>query len=362
MFTSASRVVALLLATVPFLASAGCIPKAINAQSKGAKTADPGPGSYVFCFWNVNNLFDDEDDGRKGDGDKIYDKWFAEDPDILKKKLANLCQVLLSTDLNGGKGPDILALAEVESARAVELLQKALNSRLKDPKLHYTHVQYEAPKVAGVIRHIGTAVLTRLPVESGTQLLGERGRMRILESRVQVAGHSLIIISSHWKSRLKDKSGGDGAEQRMKYGEVIYGRFRQIYTREPKIDLLVCGDFNDDPSDPSVKDGLKATGDMKAVRIGDKEPTLFNAFARFQGTDEGTHYYRKWHVFDQICVSPGLLDKEKWTCNPASARIIAQMASQRSKWKPIAFGNRTFKGERGASDHFPVVLDLQVKR
>jgi hypothetical protein len=27
-----------------------------------------GPGQYVFCFWNVENLFDDRDDGRTGPG------------------------------------------------------------------------------------------------------------------------------------------------------------------------------------------------------------------------------------------------------------------------------------------------------
>jgi hypothetical protein len=27
---------------------------------------------YLFCLWNVENLFDDQNDGRKGQGDKEY--------------------------------------------------------------------------------------------------------------------------------------------------------------------------------------------------------------------------------------------------------------------------------------------------
>ena len=89
----------------------------------------PGGGAnntYLFCFWNVENFFDDNNDGRKAAGDKVYDPWFAENPDILKLKLSRLTEVLLK--MNGGKGPDIIALAEVETPRAAELLNMPLRT------------------------------------------------------------------------------------------------------------------------------------------------------------------------------------------------------------------------------------------
>src|SRR5262245_14823368 len=115
-------------------------------------------GKYLFCFWNVENLFDDRDDGR-GEADREYDEWFARDPDALAEKLRHLCDALLR--LNDGRGPDILALAEVESLRAAERLRDALNDRLADPALHYRHVLMK--ELAGG-RHIAPALLTRLPV------------------------------------------------------------------------------------------------------------------------------------------------------------------------------------------------------
>src|SRR5687767_15075049 len=40
---------------------------------------EPGqPGEYLFCFWNVENLFDDRDDRRRSQ-DEPYDNWFAQD-------------------------------------------------------------------------------------------------------------------------------------------------------------------------------------------------------------------------------------------------------------------------------------------
>ena len=62
--------------------------------------------------------------------------------------------------VNEGKGPDILGVVEVESIRAAELLQQALNKRL-DPSLHYTNVLMREVSSG---RHIAPVLLTRLPV------------------------------------------------------------------------------------------------------------------------------------------------------------------------------------------------------
>ena len=45
---------------------------------------------FFFCHWNVENLFDDKNDGRQGPGDKDYDRLFADHPELLKLKLARL--------------------------------------------------------------------------------------------------------------------------------------------------------------------------------------------------------------------------------------------------------------------------------
>src|SRR5262245_6882368 len=91
-----------------------------------SKAADPR--DYLFCFWNVENLFDDQEDDRLQGADQEYDRWFARDHAALEFKLARLSQALL--EMNGGRGPDIIALAEVENQRAADLLTNALNSRL----------------------------------------------------------------------------------------------------------------------------------------------------------------------------------------------------------------------------------------
>src|SRR5262245_7356803 len=72
-----------------------------------------GADGYLLCFWNVENLFDDRADGRTQPGDKEYDGWLATNPAMLKLKLDKLSEAILK--LNDGRGPDILAIAAVES-------------------------------------------------------------------------------------------------------------------------------------------------------------------------------------------------------------------------------------------------------
>src|SRR5439155_11061617 len=162
-------------------------------------------------------------DGRQNRADREFDTWLARDPEALRLKLDHLSEALIR--LNNGKGPDILAVVEVESRRAAELLQEALNRRLNDPALHYTHLLM---KELAAGRHIAPAILTRLPVAADrTRLHGSR--LRILEGHVGVNGHDLVVIASHWTSRNSDGHG----EHRDKYAYQIHGVFGAMFTRNP---------------------------------------------------------------------------------------------------------------------------------
>jgi endonuclease/exonuclease/phosphatase family metal-dependent hydrolase len=328
------------------LLPAGC-------KSRPESAAEIDPQQYLFCFWNVENLFDDRLDGRENKADKEFDSWFARDPAALRLKLDHLSQALLQ--LNDGKGPDILAVVEVESRRAAELLQQALNSRLADPSLHYTHLLM---KELAAGRHIAPAILTRLPV------LGERtrlhgSRLRILEGHINVGGHDLVVIASHWTSRNSDGHG----EHRDKYGDQIHGVYRAMYTSNPQVDFLVSGDFNDPPDAPSVTEHVRAIGDLQAVLQSRSDPLLLNLFAdKNAQTGFGTHFYAgRWEIFDQIAISPGLLDAQAWSCDPESVRTVNALVQPGDRRRrPWRFGSEHDKHPRGTSDHFPVTVRLRV--
>jgi endonuclease/exonuclease/phosphatase family metal-dependent hydrolase len=337
---------------------AGCL------KPEDSREAAEGSGDYLFCFWNTENFFDNKVNGWNREPDKSFDTWFARDKEVFAQKLKNLTEVLAA--LNDGNGPDILALAEVEAeSQAADLLVESLNKAIKPGARPYRHILIKNPHGG---RDIVTAIITRLPVAADrTQLLGRR--QRILEGHIEVNGQDLVVLATHWTSRVSDERG----EGRGKYADQIYGRYRAMYKSNPAVSLLICGDFNDNPDDKSVVEHLHATGDLARVKAEGEPPPLYNLFAKLwedsKTTGKGTHFYRgKVYVFDQIVVSPGMVNgKGGWQCKVETAQVVThRFVVQRGKNKghPSAFGtekDRTPLAARGVSDHLPVTVRLTVK-
>lgn len=341
---------------------------------KGEPTAAPkttpppptlvaGENQIVFCFWNVENLFDDKDDKRR-DVDEEFDNTFAENKALRELKYDHIASALLK--VNDGKGPDVIACVEVESVRAAELLKDALNVKLveqkADDKLLYHHVLMQ--NLDGG-RHIAPCVISRVNVDVRNVKLYKP--YRILEAHLYVNQKDLCIIASHWTSQLKQKDGSDGDSGRDKYATTIYERFRELNKKSIDTDLLVCGDFNDVPDADPIYKGLGAIGDASKVKPTANEPYLLNLMHGKDPTKYGTLWYSgKPLIYDHICVSPGMLDDKGWSVDPKSVQtitdgLIRKGATRREPWR---FGNpdKDMKdADRGYADHFPVVVKLKVE-
>jgi endonuclease/exonuclease/phosphatase family metal-dependent hydrolase len=321
-------------------------PVATNNSSPAA-----GPGEYLFCTWNVENLFDDQRD-KRNQTDEEYDRWFAEKPDDLHLKLSHLAEALAK--MNGGKGPDILVAIEVESKRAAQLLTEAMNKALPEGAAPYSTV---IMKEISAGRHIAPAIISRLPVSSEHEprILQPQ---RILIANLVAAGHELTIFATHWTSRRTD---GEGSK-REKYADLVYGRANEIYHSNPNADILVCGDFNDTPDDSAVRNDLRAGCDVSGVRSA-RELRFLDLMCGKNAADYGTIYYGgKPLIYDHICVAPGLLDNVGWSCDIDSIRTITDGlvrpgSRHREPWR---FGDPKHDAKRGFSDHFPVTVKLRV--
>jgi len=325
-------------------------------------------GEYLFCWWNVENFFDDKVDGWGTDPDKEYDAWFAGNPDLLNLKLDNLVNALIP--LNGGIGPDILACCEVEDSRdkqttpgALLLLRDRLNARISDPGLRYREVVWR--QMAGG-RAIIAAILTRLPVDPVQTRLVYRNE-RILQGVIRVRGHDLVVIASHWTSRLTDKTG----DRRAAYGDAIYGHVAGLYARDRDVPVIVAGDFNDPPESPSVERHLWATTDLAQVRASGAEPYLFNLMRQPSLAGKGTILAERGgglEMFDQVVVSPGMVrpGSRGWTVDVDSVAIITAGTTYKprtsTQLRPLRFGSPSTEGNRGTSDHLPVTVKLRLPR
>lgn len=331
---------------------------AINTEESSPVAAQSQAFPEVsFVFWNVENFFDDKVGNHHGTADVPYDRMFAQNPSLFMEKVDHLATVLLKD--NNGRGPDIIGLAEVETqSRSVEALRDRLNQGLPANVRKYQYIQSRDPEGG---RAIMTAVLSRIPLNGVRTVLWGK-RLRILKTEVEnpIPGKKtpLILVVSHWTSRVSDKD-GDG---RAKYGDQIHGQVRSILTANPQADVLVCGDFNDNPDEASVRNHLLALeSNQELTGQNLRNGALWNLFGSYRKDQPGTHYYSgHWFQFDQIAVSQGLMDGKGWGVVPDSQHILRNPPNLSKKGHPQPFGSEKHKGPRGASDHLPVGVKLRI--
>ena len=118
------------------------------------------------------------------------------------------------------------------------------------------------------------------------------------------------------------------------------------------------GDFNDDPTDASLKKILKTKGNRMLIEDYD----LFNPMEKLYKKGIGSLAYRdKWNLFDQFFFTANLLNDEKknYSFWKVAVHNPPYLLSQSGKYKGYPF--RTYAGGSyigGYSDHFPVYMYL----
>lgn len=317
------------------------------------------PGAVVFMFWNVENLFDDQDD-RRNSTDEPYDNWFARDAADRKLKYDRLAEIILK--VNEGKGPDIFAGVELESRRAAELLQETLNAKLPTGSQKYEFVAMkELSGNAG--RYIAPCVISRIPLdEDRTRLLGQHN-LRVLETHLMANKADLCLVVSHWTSQRSDDGTRKGSG-RDKYATTIYAEYERVVGNDPTADFLVCGDFNDTPDSEPVVNELHMTRNRADVTPTRTNPHLLGLLSGKPLDRFSTHYFDRDHkafIYDQIGVSAGMLDDRGWGCDPDSVRVPTDGMTRGRARRPWRFGGPQSSPQgRGYSDHFPVVVNLKI--
>ncbi len=312
----------------------------------------------IISFYNLENLFDTIDDPRTNDAEFLpggANRWTG--PRYMEK-LSNMATVIsrIGSDVIPG-GPTILGVSEIENRSVLEDL-------IKTPQLKnsgYEIVHYDSPDKRGV----DVGLLYRKEafevVNSTSNRLTMPGRKDWF-SRDQLVvsgkldGEMIHIIVNHWPSR------GAGPEYRAAAGMLSKQLSDSIKAIDPNAKIFIMGDLNDDPTDPSVMVHLGAKGKIKDAR----KSGLYNPYHRlFQDGIGSLAYKDAWNLFDQIVVSPVVVDDEdptKWSLH--SARIFNEQFLIQKEGQYKGYPLRTFAGGAylgGYSDHFPVYLILKKK-
>jgi predicted extracellular nuclease len=316
-----------------------------------------GVGKVCIAFYNVENLFDTLDDPNKIDEQFLpggdYD-WTAKK---YASKLDHLAQVI--SKLNSGKAPDILGLCEVENmAVLVDLVN---DKQLSDEG--YGIVHFESPDARG----IDVALLYRKSMfrikDSKPNILDlssygntTRDILQVeLESRGKVK-ETIHVLVNHWPSRRGGLA--ESEPKRVKAAKTLKAIVDGITDKNSKANIVIMGDFNDEPFNKSIRDELATAEDFD--KLGGA--SLFNPMARLKQAGLGSYNYRgNWNMLDQIIISKALLDGEKAEYEKYSAKIFSPEWLRQHGGTYDQYPFRTFGGRKylnGYSDHFAVSIQL----
>lgn len=322
--------------------------------------------------FNVENLFDTQHDPNKEDFtylpqalkgtaevknfcNQIKSPYYRRDchdldwnESLLNKKMENIKKAILQVD--GGQGPDILVLVEVENDRVLTRLNKDYLAAAG----YKSQVLIEGQDPRG----IDVAVLSRFPMEGPPVLHKipfkpeapedkDKGKILrgILEVTLRLPDKTKItVFAAHFPS-----------QQNPRYWRAQYvDTMAQLITeRSKKNPVLAAGDFN-----------ITATEENEVGFFAKKfDPIAY--VSHFIGCEKcpGSHKYRdSWSFLDVILFSKDLgpQGKTPWIVRPETIDV-----PRSQKELLLEDGSpRRFEEEDGSgvSDHFPIYVRLAPRK
>ena len=169
-------------------------------------------------------------------------------------------------------------------------------------------------------------------------------------------GDTIHFLVNHWPSRR----GGEKRSRPLRNAAAQLAKsiVDSLLADNKNAKIIVMGDFNDDPTSPSMKKYMKA---KETKNILPNE--LYNPMIKKYKKGDGTLAYRdNWSLFDQFLITKALLgipDKKSYKYWKTEIYKKSYLKNQDGRFKGYPF--RTYVGDTylgGYSDHFPVYMFL----
>ncbi|HCY80109.1 MAG TPA: endonuclease [Xanthomarina gelatinilytica] len=327
----------------------------VNAQEK--KTFK----IHTVAFYNLENLFDTINDPNKNDEASPIMEMKGDIQEVYKKKVSNMARVIsdIGTEV-AQNSPVIIGVSEVENR---EVMEDVANDPLLLDK-DYGIVHYDSPDQRGIDVGLFYQKKFFTPLHTSSHeliIFDDDTRERVYtRDQLLVSGkledEMIHIIVNHWPSRR-------GGEARSRPKRVAAAKLNKkiidsLQTIDPYAKILIMGDLNDDPTNASVKEVLKAEEEKEDVKL----KGIYNPYETFFKNGMGTTGYRdSWSLFDQIMMTQPFLEKDYSSFRFYKAGIYNKnyLVNKRGRWKgyPLrSFADGGFTD--GFSDHFPVYIFL----
>ena len=317
---------------------------------------------FKVVFYNMENFFDTLKDPQTFDEEFTPEgpkKWNTAK---YTKKLGNIERVLFDIAAIDKNYPAVIGVSEIAN-RAV--LEDIVATKKLAPA-NYRIVHYDSPDARGVdVAFLYRPDIFKLegsaPIRLHVPSLPDFRTRDIVTMWGTIDDEPFYFMVIHWPSRL---GGKDASEfKRVAAGEQMRHIADSVLALNPATKIVAMGDFNDDPTDPSIAVAMGAKGKVKELEPGD----FFAPYAAMLRAGLGTLAYGDaWNIFDNIIVTENLVSGDpgelrilqapnsKFYGNIFKRNYMIQKEGQFKGYPLRTFVGNNFQG--GFSDHFPVYI------
>ena len=311
-----------------------------------------GGQSFRVAFYNAENFFDPFPDTTmdyneftpKGERHWTESRYQSKQQHIFKVIAA----------LGEWEPVALMGFAEIENRRVLEELIH--ETPLKND--HYEIIHFESHDHRGI--DVGAiyfpdrlTLLFARPISLKTEDDSVMRTRDILYMKFLADGDTLHVFFNHWPSRY----GGLLETKPLRHlaASVLKSVCDSVCQKNPDPNILIMGDFNDDPDDESIR---FLTGDQRECRLVTLVPR--SKYNKVKGT---LKYRQQWNIFDQVIISESLLKKQNklGVVNDRSTIFDAPFLLENDEKNQGVKLQRTYYGFKymdGYSDHLPVYIDI----
>lgn len=338
-----------------------CLLLTASAQAQEKKYS-----GYAIGFYNLENLFDTTHDEGHNDYQFMPNGSYQWNEFKYQHKLNNMSKVLsqMGTDWKATEkvGCAVIGVSEVENAHCMsDLCNQPV---LKEKNFQFIHI--EGPDYRGVdcamiyqpsLFTPETVKLVPYVYEREEDIEKGRATRGFLTVTGKLADERIAVIVNHWPSRFAESFYRECAGRQCK---VVVDSLKKEY---PGIKIFVMGDMNDDPTNKSMTEGLSCKAEINETGENDMYNPWYNVLVKEK---TGTLQYQgNWNLFDQIVLSPSLLNKngvkDFSTLKYWKHQVFKRDYLFQTEGKYKGGTKRTHAGGvwlDGYSDHLPTVVYL----
>ncbi len=312
----------------------------------------------IVMFYNLENFFDTLDDPKNR-----YDNEYTPtgkkqwNTDRYMTKIKHLGQVF--TNVDPKEVPDLIGVCEVENKRVLEDLVN--NTALKG----YGIVHYDSKDMRGIdLALLYDPSEFKVLESKKIDIYYKPGRPARTREIIYIKGQTrngeiLHIFLNHWKSRVTRHAGEQSEYKRVMAAKSLKKAVKAILDKDPDAKIIIMGDFNDEPTNKSIYQTLKAK--EKPQRPTD----LYNVMLPLDKQGKGTYFHdHHWLMFDNIILSGGFVLDHSKLVPEGEGHVLYRDFMLKENRKHEKYPLRTFSGSRylgGYSDHLPVYEIFDVE-